>query len=64
MRFPNLSGKAFENLDCSPEFRQLNFEHTPYVHPQSRETYPAYRLTRDGFAFLAMGFSGIPSAQF
>ena len=54
--------RDIETLDCSPEFRQLNFEHTPYVHPQNRETYPAYRLTRDGFAFLAMGFTGKKAA--
>ncbi len=54
--------RDIENLDCSTEFRQLNFEHTPYVHPQNGETYPAYRLTRDGFAFLAMGFTGKKAA--
>mgnify|MGYP005813456519 CR=1 FL=1 len=54
--------RDIDNLECSPEFRQLNFEHTPYVHPQNGETYPAYRLTRDGFAFLAMGFTGKKAA--
>ena len=54
--------RDIDNLECSPEFRQLNFEHPPYVHPQNGETYPAYRLTRDGFAFLAMGFTGKKAA--
>lgn len=54
--------RDIENLECSPEFHQLNFEHTPYVHPQNGQTYPAYRLTRDGFAFLAMGFTGKKAA--
>lgn len=54
--------RDIENLQCSPEFRQLNFEHTSYVHPQNGETYPAYRLTRDGFSFLAMGFTGKKAA--
>lgn len=54
--------RDIENLECSPEFRRLNFEQTPYVHPQNGETYPAYRLTRDGFAFLAMGFTGKKAA--
>lgn len=50
--------RDIENLECSEEFRQLNFEHTPYTHPQNGQTYPAYRITRDGFCFLAMGFTG------
>lgn len=54
--------RDIENLECSPEFHQLNFEHTPYVHPQNGQTYPAYRITRDGFAFLAMGFTGKKAA--
>ena len=54
--------RDIENLECSPQFRMLNFEHTPYVHPQNGQTYPAYRLTRDGFAFLAMGVTGKTAA--
>lgn len=54
--------RDIENLECSQEFRGLNFEHTPFVHPQNGKTYPAYRLTRDGFAFLAMGFTGKKAA--
>jgi len=54
--------RDIENLECSEEFRRLNFEHTPYVHPQNGQTYPAYRITRDGFAFLAMGFTGKKAA--
>ena len=50
--------KAISNLECSEEFSRRNFAHTPYVHPQNGQTYPAFRLTRDGFAFLAMGFTG------
>ena len=54
--------QSIENLECSEEFRLLNFQHTPYIHPQNGQTYPAYRLTRDGFAFLAMGFTGKKAA--
>lgn len=54
--------RDIEGLECSEEFRQLNFEHTPYVHPQNGQVYPAYRLTRDGFSFLAMGFTGRKAA--
>ena len=54
--------QSIENLECSEEFRLLNFQHTPYIHPQNGQTYPAYRLTRVGFAFLAMGFTGKKAA--
>ena len=30
--------RDIENLGCSPEFRQLSFEHTPYIHPQNGES--------------------------
>ncbi len=54
--------RAISNLECSEAFRQRNFAHTPHVHPQNGQTYPAYRLTRDGFSFLAMGFTGKKAA--
>lgn len=38
-------------------FSRLNFE--PSEHQNHRgKTYPAFNLTRDGFALLAMGFTG------
>ena len=36
----------------------LNFEEAPFTDEQNGQTYPAYRLTRDGFTLLAMGFTG------
>jgi Rha family phage regulatory protein len=36
----------------------LNFEHTPYVHPQNGQTYPMVKMDRQGFEILAMGFTG------
>lgn len=33
--------RAISNLECSEEFSQRNFAHTPYVHPQNGQTYPA-----------------------
>ena len=29
-----------------------------YQHPQNKQWYPEYLLTRDGFTLLAMGFTG------
>ena len=56
--------KAISNLECSEEFSQRNFAHTPYVHSQNGQTYPAYQLTRDGFTMLAMSFTGKKAMQF
>lgn len=54
--------RAIRNLDCSDEFRARNFAETPYVHPQNHRTYNIYEMTRDGFTFLAMGFTGTKAA--
>ena len=51
-------------MECSSKFLELNFELYEYSRHLGigvRE-YPAYRLTRDGFAFLAMGFTGKKAA--
>ena len=39
------------------EFNRLNFELVDCTDAKG-ETRPAYRLTRDGFTLLAMGFTG------
>lgn len=58
--------RAIRNLDCSPEYHQRNF--APMVVPVeigggATRNDPAFRLTRDGFVFLAMGFTGKEAAQ-
>ena len=55
--------RAIQNLECSKEFRVRNFAHTPYTHAQNGQTYNMYRMTRDGFTFLVMGFTGKSAAQ-
>ena len=56
--------RDIQNLECSPQFRQLNFELYEYSKDLDIgvRKYPAYRLTRDGFVFLAMGFTGKKAA--
>ncbi|MCK0506322.1 Rha family transcriptional regulator [Aromatoleum anaerobium] len=54
--------RAIENLECSPEFARLNFEPREYVDDRGK-VQPMYCITRDGFAFLAMGFTGRSAAQ-
>lgn len=38
------------------EWGRLNFEHTPYTHPQNGQTYQKYVMTEDGFAIIAMSY--------
>lgn len=53
--------KAIRNLDCSSEFIQRNFAPSSYTNRQNK-TVPCYLLTRDGFSFLCMGFTGKKAA--
>ena len=55
--------RAIQNLECSDEFAQLNFEQCSYkdVNNQSRSMI---KIKRDGLMFLVMGFTGRHAAQF
>lgn len=58
--------KAIKALDCSDDFRRVNFNGTE-IEVQAgavKRKSPVYRMTRDGFVFLAMGFTGKRAAQF
>jgi len=50
-------------LDCSDDFRQRNFASAEYLDKQGKPR-KAYRMTKDGFTFLAMGYTGKKAAQF
>lgn len=55
-----------KNLECSPEFRASNFGLTsqPVQMPNGgTRNDTAHTMTRDGFVFLAMGFTGKEAAQ-
>jgi Rha family phage regulatory protein len=54
--------RKIQNLDCSPEFNERNFTQVEYIDTKG-EKQPAYEITRDGFVFLAMGFTGNQAAQ-
>jgi len=59
--------RAVRGLDCSEKFRALNFEATQIevtLPTGGKRMSPAYNITRDGFTFLAMGFTGSRAAQF
>ncbi|UCQ26132.1 Rha family phage regulatory protein [Edwardsiella piscicida] len=50
-------------LDCSVEFTERNFSLSEYIDASGRKL-PCYQITRDGFAFLTMGFTGKRAARF
>jgi Rha family phage regulatory protein len=58
--------KRIRALDCSAEFRLRNFAETvsERANPSGGAPIPSteYRITRDGFAFLCMGFTGARAA--
>lgn len=55
--------QKIKNLECSSKFAALNFKESEYTDATCRKL-PCYQITRDGFAFLAMGFTGKRAAQF
>lgn len=55
--------RDIKSLECSDEFRLLNFEQSKYVNAQGHQM-PCYQMTRDGFVFLVMGYTGKKAAQF
>lgn len=72
LRVAEVFGKQHKNvvrdiksLDCSEEFRKLNFEpsKTAYQNGNIKKQLPMYYITRDGFMFLVMGFTGKTAAK-
>ena len=59
--------RAIDSLECSDEFRLLNFGETVAERENPSGGAPIqsrnFTLTRDGFAFLCMGFTGKDAAQ-
>lgn len=53
--------RAIENIECSQEFRASNFAGSSYVSKQNK-SMPMVEMTRDGFSFLVMGFTGKEAA--
>jgi Rha family phage regulatory protein len=54
--------RDISNLDCSDEFRERNFARSSYKSLQNK-SLPCYEMTKDGFCFLAMGFTGKEAAK-
>ena len=53
--------QSIRSLECSKEFQESNFGFSFYLRKlpnNATKKEPMYYLTRDGFTFLAMGFTG------
>lgn len=55
--------RDIENLSCSEGFNRLNFERITYKDARNREQ-SAYEMTKDGFSFLVMGYTGEKAGEF
>jgi Rha family phage regulatory protein len=55
--------RDIKNLDCSKDFTERNFALSEYKDSTGR-ILPEYHMTRDGFTFLAMGYTGKKAAQY
>ena len=55
--------RDIRNLECSDEFRLINFDESTYINAQGHKL-PCFNMTRDGFVFLVMGYRGKKAAAF
>lgn len=53
--------QAISRLECSGDFSRLNFQPRNYTDDRGK-TQPMFLITRDGFSYLAMGFTGKEAA--
>lgn len=55
--------RKIQGLKCSEEFTARNFAVSEYADSTGRNL-PEYLMTKDGFVFLALGFTGKKAAEF
>ena len=55
--------QEIRNLNCSDEFHRLNFKPIKYTDSKGREQI-AHEITKDGFSFLVMGYTGEKAGEF
>ena len=54
--------KRITSLDCPSDFSERNFALANYIDEQGKPR-PMYEMTKDGWMFLVMGFTGEKAAQ-
>ena len=55
--------RDIENLSCSNDFNDANFGVIEYTDTRGR-IQKAYEMTKDGFSFLVMGYTGVKAGHF
>ncbi len=55
--------QKIKTLECSEKFNALNFKDVTYIDAKG-EKRPMYQITKNGFVFLVMGFTGKKAAAF
>lgn len=55
--------QKIKTLECSEKFNALNFKDVTYTDAKG-EKRPMYQITKNGFVFLVMGFTGKKAAAF
>ena len=55
--------RDIQNLSCSKDFNERNFAPISYFDSMNREQR-AYEVTKDGFSFLVMGYTGNKAGEF
>lgn len=63
LNFEESTDEGLSNFGQSSEFGRSNFRPSSYLNEQNKEQ-PMYELTKNGFTFLVMGFTGPQSTQF
>lgn len=58
--------RAIEQAHCSSEFRERNFSREVYLEDNgaTAREMPVVHMTKDGFAFIVMGFTGAKAGAF
>ena len=56
--------RDIENLSCSENFRVANFGEATFENKKTGQNHKMYQMTKDGFSFLVMGYTGDKAGQF
>lgn len=63
-RHDNVLKDIDELIEGAPQNLGDLFYETTYTHPQNKQQYREYYMTKDGFTLLAMGFTGKKALDF
>lgn len=56
--------RDIESLSCSESFRVANFGEAAFQNPKTGQSHRMIEMTKDGFSFLVMGYTGAKAGQF